>query len=118
VVARLVIVLALLAGVVGAASMHCIETMDPGLVAEHHARSDNHRQETTQPDHHEQDSHGMGGLLITCLAFLIAVVTAMVGLRPALLRGLVAALRPPAMAASRSVLPRAPRLADLCLMRT
>lgn len=116
-VARLVIVLALLAGVVGAASMHCIETMDPGLVAEHHATPDDHH-EATQTDHHQQGSHGMGGLLITCLAFLIAVVTAMVSLRPGLLRGLVAALRPTAVAMARSVLPRAPCLADLCLMRT
>jgi hypothetical protein len=97
--------------------MHCIETMDPGLVAEHHAAPDD-RHEATQPDHHQQDSHGMSGLLITCLAFLIAVVTAAVSLRPGLLRGLVALLRPTGTAMVRTVLPRAPRLADLCLMRT
>jgi hypothetical protein len=117
-VTRLVIVLALLAGVVGAASMHCVETMDPGLVAEQHATPDDHHDGTTQPGHPQEDSRGIGGLLITCLAFLIAVVTAVLSLRPGLLRGLLARPRPTAVAISQTVLPRTPRLADLCVMRT
>ncbi|MEU0470700.1 hypothetical protein ABZ215_42465 [Amycolatopsis sp. NPDC006131] len=63
-------------------------------------------------------SHGLGGLLATCLAFIVAVVAALVGLRPTGLRGIVPMLRSARVAMMRAALPRAPSLAELCLLRT
>ncbi|MFJ8814827.1 DUF6153 family protein [Amycolatopsis thermoflava] len=63
-------------------------------------------------------SDGMGGLLATCLAFIVAVLATLLGLRPSWRAvGLMARL-PERVARIRAVLPRAPSLAELCLLRT
>ena len=62
-------------------------------------------------------THDLGGLLATCLAFLIAAVTAVAVLRPAVVRGVVRMLPPVRVAVIRAVRPRAPNLAELCVLR-
>ncbi len=63
------------------------------------------------------DSGGVGGVLAACLAFILAVVAAVAALRPGPLRGVGQLLRPARVAVSRAVRPRAPSLAELCLLR-
>ncbi len=63
-------------------------------------------------------SHGLGDMLATCLAFIVAVVAAVVALRPTGLRSVVRMLRSARVAVVRTALPRAPSLAELCLLRT
>lgn len=64
------------------------------------------------------DAGGFGGVLATCLAFVMAVVAAATGLRPARLWNAGRAVRSARAALARTVLPRAPSLAALCLLRT
>lgn len=63
-------------------------------------------------------SHGLGGVLAACLMCIVAVVAVIVGLRPSLLR-IVVALRRSGRGRRviRVIPPRAPRLAELCLLR-
>ncbi len=62
---------------------------------------------------------GQGGLLAACMAFIVAVVAVIVGLRPARLRIIVAVLvSGPGRGVIRVVHLRAPSLAELCLLRT
>ncbi|MFI7676315.1 hypothetical protein [Actinophytocola sp. NPDC049390] len=63
-------------------------------------------------------SGGLGGVLATCLAFILAVVAAMAVLRPSHFRGVVRMLRPARVAVTRALRPQAPSLAELCLLRT
>ncbi|HEY8455380.1 MAG TPA: hypothetical protein VIL34_07285 [Actinopolymorphaceae bacterium] len=63
-------------------------------------------------------SGGMGGVLATCLAFILAVVVAVASLRPGPSWGVVRLLRPARAVATRAVQPLAPSLAELCLLRT
>jgi hypothetical protein len=63
-------------------------------------------------------SDGVGGLLATCLAFIVAVLAALLGVRPFWRQvGLVARLSDCATRI-RAVVPRAPSLAELCVLRT
>jgi hypothetical protein len=62
---------------------------------------------------------GLGGGLVACLAFIVAVAAAMVGLRPAWLRTFGLVLRSErGHGVTRTAAPRAPSLAELCLLRT
>jgi hypothetical protein len=61
---------------------------------------------------------GLGHVLATCLAFIVAVAAAVVSLRPGGLRGVVRVVRSLRVVAMRAVQPRAPSLAELCLLRT
>lgn len=63
-------------------------------------------------------SHGLCGGLAACLVFIVAVVAVIVALRPPLLRIFVPVLMSGRAAVIRAVHPRAPRLAELCLLRT
>lgn len=64
-------------------------------------------------------SHGLGDVLAACLVFIVAVVAVSVGLRPSLLRIFVAVLMfGRGRRVIRVVAPRAPSLAELCLLRT
>lgn len=63
-------------------------------------------------------SPGLGGVLATCLAFIVAVVAAIAGLRPTEFRHVVRICRATRAAVLRTALPRAPSLAELCLLRT
>jgi hypothetical protein len=64
-------------------------------------------------------SPGLGGGLVACLAFIVAVAAVMVGLRPAWLRVFGPVLRSGrGHRVTRTAAPRAPSLADLCLLRT
>ncbi|MGH4016122.1 MAG: hypothetical protein ACRDSL_19805 [Pseudonocardiaceae bacterium] len=63
-------------------------------------------------------SRGLGGVLATCLAFIVAVVAAVVALRPTGPRRIVRMLRSVRLAVNRAALLRAPSLAELCLLRT
>ncbi|MCA1696628.1 MAG: hypothetical protein LC749_18960, partial [Actinobacteria bacterium] len=64
-------------------------------------------------------SPGRGGGLMACLAFIVAVAAGMVGLRPAWLRIFGPVLRSGrGHQVTRTVTPRAPSLAELCLLRT
>lgn len=60
----------------------------------------------------------VGGVLATCLAVFLAVVVVLAALRPGPLWGAVRLLRPARVVAIRAVRPRAPTLAELCLLRT
>lgn len=128
--ARLVVVLGLLIGVTGAMSMHCASEMGATSPASHSAGPDtasgeaaghdaahttHHTTAFTQPHH---DPGGTGGMLITCLAFLIAVITAMSQPRPKQFRVAVDIRRSSRARARDRVRTRAPLLAELCLLRT
>ncbi|SEP53343.1 hypothetical protein [Amycolatopsis saalfeldensis] len=63
-------------------------------------------------------SGGMGGVLATCLAFIVAVVSTLLGLRPSWRPVAVAAWLSGRVVRIRAVRPRAPSLAELCLLRT
>lgn len=63
-------------------------------------------------------SRGMGGLLATCLAFLVAVLATLLTLRRSRWQGLLLPRRSDGAAPLRAFCPRAPRLAELCLLRT
>jgi len=63
-------------------------------------------------------SHGLGGRLAACLAFIVAVVAVIVGLRPAWLESFVPVLMSGLAAVVRIVHPGGPSLAELCLLRT
>jgi hypothetical protein len=64
------------------------------------------------------DFDGLGGVLATCLAFIVAVAAAVVSFRPGGLHGVVRMVRSLRVVAMRAVQPRAPSLAELCLLRT
>ncbi len=61
---------------------------------------------------------GRGGVLAACLAFIVAVLAVILGLRPPWLRIFVLLLMPRRPAVIRTVRPQAPSLAELCLLRT
>lgn len=64
-------------------------------------------------------SHGLGGVMTACLACIVAVVAVIVGLRPSLLRIFVPVLTSGfGRRVIRTVPPRAPSLAELCLLLT
>lgn len=63
-------------------------------------------------------SGGLGGMLATCLAFLVAVVGAVAALRPAGMRSVMMTLRSARVVVIRAIRPRTPSLAELCLLRT
>ena len=63
-------------------------------------------------------SDGLGGVLATCLAFILAVVAAVATLRPRRVRHVARTLRATRAVAIRAVRPRAPSLAQLCVLRT
>ncbi len=63
-------------------------------------------------------SHGLCGGLAACLAFIVAAVAVIVGLRPPWLRIFAPALMSRRAAVIRAVHSRAPSLAELCLLRT
>jgi hypothetical protein len=64
-------------------------------------------------------SHGMGGFLATCLVLIMAVLAAVAGLRSHHQLFTVAMFPTGRIAARlRSVVPRAPTLEELCLLRT
>jgi hypothetical protein len=112
----------LLIGVTGAMTMHCANEMSATPPAAHAVESNtagpgttHHTTALAKPDH---ESRGTGGMLITCLAFLIAVITAMSQLRPGQFRAVVGVLRSTRAHVSDRVISRAPLLAELCLLRT
>ncbi|WP_148311627.1 DUF6153 family protein [Amycolatopsis japonica] len=129
--ARLVAVLAVLAGVAFAAGLQCTEGMampmahDMGhaetrIACDSLASSAETR--VAAPCAAESggmlDHQGLGGTLATCLAFLFAVVAAVAALPPSRLRGLVTAFRRVRVVASPVIWSRAPKLEELCLLRT
>lgn len=119
--ARLVVLAALLAGFAVAFGVHCAEMTpdsmgDMVVSADSMAAPDSPVIEPViaDPGH----DGGTGGLLMTCLVFLAAVVVAVAGLRLPW-RSLPPGARPsPRPAAFRHLRPRGPRLADLCVSRT
>jgi hypothetical protein len=127
VLVRLVVVMGLLIGVTGAMIMHCANEMGATPPASHSAGSNatsgyvaghgatHHTTALAEPHH---DPRGTGGMLITCLAFLIAVITAMSQLRPGQFRAVVGILRSTRAHVSDRVISRAPLLAELCVLRT
>ncbi len=63
-------------------------------------------------------SRGLGGVLATCLALIVAVAAAVVALRPTGSRSIVRMLKSVRLRLGRTALPRTPSLAELCLLRT
>lgn len=63
-------------------------------------------------------SQGLGGVLMICLTFIVAVVAAVAGLRPTGPRSVVRMVRSAPVLVIRVIQPRAPSLAELCLLRT
>ena len=64
-------------------------------------------------------SSGLGGGLVACVAFIVAVAAVMVGLRPAWLGIFGPVLRSErGHRVTRTAAPRAPSLAELCSLRT
>ncbi|UUV29954.1 DUF6153 family protein [Amycolatopsis roodepoortensis] len=136
--ARLVAVLAVLAGVAFAAGLQCTEGMampmahgmseaetpiacDSAVAAASHKGASTEMR-ATGPCAAESggmlDHQGLGGSLATCLAFLFAVVAAVAALPPSRLRGLVtASSRRVSVVVVPAVWSRAPRLEELCLLR-
>jgi hypothetical protein len=137
--ARLVAVVAVLAGVVLAQGLQCAGGMSgmhvaSGMTCSHPVAMDSvdghFTQETVTSTEAGQlptsgcavadshlDSDGLGGVLAACLAYLVAVVAAMTGLRP-IMPQRVDRLRFAHAPTIRRVLSRAPSLAELCLLRT
>jgi hypothetical protein len=66
----------------------------------------------------ETTHDGVGGVLMTCLAFIVAVFAVAVWLRPAGLHRIVRMARSVRAVVIRAVQPRAPSLEELCLLRT
>lgn len=60
----------------------------------------------------------MDGLLASCLAFIVAALASLLGLRLSWRQIAVTARRPHCAPRIPVVVPRAPSLADLCLLRT
>lgn len=135
--ARLVAVLAVLAGLAFAAGLQCTEGMavpmahgmgqaethiacDSAAVAASHEGASAEMQ-VAAPYAAESggtlDHQGLGGTLATCLAFLFAVVAAVAALPPSRLRGLVTASRRLRVAVTPAVRSRTLRLEELCLLR-
>ncbi|MCE7004578.1 DUF6153 family protein [Kibdelosporangium philippinense] len=117
--ARLVAVIAVLVGVVLMHGLQCSDDMTgmhsdggAGMVHEHSATPANDH------DPGPADSDGLGGMLMTCLAFIVVIVTAMVGLRLVGLVNLDRLIRAVRAARAGMTLPRGPSLAQLCLLRT
>lgn len=134
--ARLVAVLAVLAGVAFAVGLQCTEGMampmahGMGQVETHiacdfaasHEGSSTEMRVAAAPCAAESggmlDHQGLGGTLATCLALLFAVVAAVAALPPSRLRRLMTASRRVRVVVAPAVWSRTPRLEELCLLRT
>ncbi|WP_340682767.1 DUF6153 family protein [Amycolatopsis coloradensis] len=126
--AQLVAVLAVFVGLAFAAGLQCTEGMAMPM-AHGMASAETHiapepgaaycaPETMTSVDGGLPGHDGSGGTLATCLAFLFAVVAAVTTLPPSRLRGLVATFRRVRVVARYAVWSRAPRLEELCLLRT
>jgi hypothetical protein len=130
--ARFVAVLAVLAGLALAVGLQCtdgtaampmdmagaaVECGSPSMVAE---QAGHHVVDPCLPADASGASgfDGLGGVLATCLAFIIAVVAAAVLLRPLRASGVFKALQLVRVSVFTALRPRAPSLAELCLLRT
>jgi hypothetical protein len=129
--ARLALLVAVLAGLALAVGIQCTDGMamhsSAGMAA-------GHRCDVSVADagHHDAavcatdattggsspEPSGLGCVLAVCLAFVIAVVATVAGLRPAGLQGVGRMLAPARVAGVREFRPRALSLAELCLLRT
>jgi hypothetical protein len=139
--ARLVAVLAVLAGLGYAVGLQCTGGMTTDMVMAHGTTSTDTVVACQSPlatsntvEHADtrqcpapvfavaaDDSSsfdGLGGVLATCLAFLIAVVAAVATLRPGHLRGVGGMSRPVRMTVLRAGRPQPLTLAELCVLRT
>lgn len=124
--ARLVVVIGVLAGVVFAHGVQCTDGMTTMAVKQVASSSmalgagqDAAPAVIAFVGDSSPGSHGPGGVLAACLMFIVAVVAVSVGLRSALFRIFVAVLTfGGGRRVFRVVAPRAPKLAELCLLRT
>jgi hypothetical protein len=127
--ARLVVVVAVLAGLGLAAGLQCTDGMAVPLGGHAAAATvmvgDGPELMTSTDAEHPpvsgvaSGSHGMGGVMAACLVLLVVAVVAVAGLaRPELFRMADRVYRSVRVAASRAALPRASSLAELCVLRT
>ena len=123
---RLVVVLAVLAGLALVVGAQCTD----GMSMAHGANTvlvDGGHELTAQhpvavgmlvaPDVDAPGDSDMGGALAACLMLIVAVIAIVAGLRLPGLRSSAAAPRPVRVALTLVVLPQAPSLASLCLLR-
>jgi len=127
--ARLVVVVAVLAGLGLAGGLQCADgtsmamPMSDGANSATAAMAGMAGNETAEPVSALGDvmpgTHGMGGLLATCLVFFVAVVVAVaVLLSPGRLGSVVQLPRAARVVVIRAIQPRVLSLAELCLLRT
>jgi hypothetical protein len=133
---RLVVVVAVLTGLVLTLGLQCTDGMSTGMhtslgtstaldtrshggdFAVDARAAVAHADLLASPMTGSSDSRDTGGLLATCLAFIIAVAAAVVVLRPTGWATTVRLLDTMRGAVVRAVVPWAPSLAQLCVLRT
>ncbi|WP_144065801.1 hypothetical protein [Lentzea albidocapillata] len=113
---RLAVILAVLAGLALVVGVQCADSMSMA--------HDGHELTVERPVAAGMlvalDASGdsdTGGALVACLMLIVAVIAIAAGLRLPGLRSSAAILRPVRAALAAVVLPRAPSLASLCLLR-
>jgi hypothetical protein len=112
---RFVAALAVLAGLSLVVGLQCTEGMSMSVTV-HCDASAGH--EAVDMCGAETTHDGVGDVLMTCLAFIVAVIAVAVWLRPVALHGAVRMARSARAVVLRAVERRAPSLEELCLLRT
>lgn len=115
---RLVAVLAVLAGLMLLHSPHCAD----GMVTDVSTMAPGSQQDCADPVamaavSAQDTSSAVGGIVSTCLAFIVFVLAAVAGLRPSGLLNFVRTRSFACVAVIRAVQPQAPSLTRLCLLR-
>lgn len=115
---QLAVVLAVLAGLALVVGVQCTDGMSMAhggheITAEHPVAAGM----LVAPDLETPGGSDTGGALAACLMLIVAVIAVVAGLRLPGLRSSVAASRFARTALGEVVLPRAPSLATLCLLR-
>lgn len=130
--ARLVAVLAVLAGLAVSHGLQCADGMVTAMPVAHTSapNAEAHVEDgpmlaaqlgaaaATPADSHQPDPADLGGVLAACLTLVVAVVVVIAGLLPGRVRCRVVSPATVVAALVRAAAPRSLSLAELCLLRT